>query len=58
MHDGSIEKLEDVIAHYSNGGKQHPSQDKRIVKFSLSSKEQNQLISFLKALTDTSYLER
>jgi cytochrome c peroxidase len=58
MHDGSIEKLEDVIAHYSNGGKQHPLQDKRIVKFSLSSKEQNQLISFLKALTDTSYLER
>lgn len=58
MHDGSIEKLEDVIAHYSNGGKQHPLQDKRIVKFSLSSKEQNQLISFLNALSDTSYLER
>lgn len=58
MHDGSMENLEKVIAHYSQGGKKHPLQDKRIVPFELTTKEQKQLTLFLKALTDTSYLKR
>ena len=58
MHDGSIETLENVIAHYSQGGKKHPLQSSTIVPFDLSAKEQKQLISFLKSLTDTSYLKR
>ena len=58
MHDGSIETLEKVIAHYSQGGKRHPLQSSTIVPFDLSAKEQKQLISFLKSLTDTSYLKR
>jgi cytochrome c peroxidase len=58
MHDGSIENLENVIAHYSQGGKKHPLQSSTIVPFELSIKEQKQLISFLKSLTDTSYLKR
>jgi cytochrome c peroxidase len=58
MHDGSIETLEKVIAHYSQGGKKHPLQSSTIVPFDLSPKEQKQLISFLKSLTDTSYLKR
>lgn len=58
MHDGSMEILEKVIAHYSQGGKKHPLQDKRIVPFELTTKEQKQLTLFLKALTDTSYLKR
>ena len=57
MHDGSIENLENVIAHYSQGGKKHPLQSLTIVPFNLSPKEQKQLILFLKALTDTSYLK-
>ncbi len=57
MHDGSIENLENVIAHYSQGGKKHPLQSSTIVPFNLSPKEQKQLILFLKALTDTSYLK-
>ena len=58
MHDGSIENLENVIAHYSQGGKKHPLQSSTIVPFNLSPKEQKQLILFLKALTDTSYLKK
>ena len=57
MHDGSIENLEKVIAHYSEGGKKHSLQDKRIIPFELTIKERKQLTSFLKALTDTSYLK-
>ena len=57
MHDGSMESLDKVIEHYIKGGKKHPLQDKRIVPFELSIKEQKQLTLFLKALTDTSYLK-
>jgi cytochrome c peroxidase len=57
MHDGSIENLENVIAHYSQGGKKHPLQSSTIVPFNLRTKEQKQLVLFLKALTDTSYLK-
>jgi len=56
MHDGSIESLEKVLEHYANGGKKHPLQDKRIIPFQLSLKEEKQLILFLKSLTDSSYL--
>ena len=58
MHDGSMETLEDVIAHYTNGGQGHYLQDKSIVPFELSAKEHKQLIAFLKSLTDLSFLER
>lgn len=58
MHDGSMETLEEVIAHYSAGGQRHYLQDKTIVPFELSKKEKKQLIAFLKSLTDLSFLER
>ena len=58
MHDGSLETLEDVIAHYEAGGQGHYLQDKSIVPFELSKKERKQLIAFLKSLTDLSFLER
>ena len=58
MHDGSLETLEEVIAHYSGGGAGHHLQDTSIVPFELSSKEKKQLIAFLKSLTDLSFLER
>ena len=58
MHDGSMETLEEVIAHYSAGGQGHYLQDKTIVPFELSKKEKKQLIAFLKSLTDLSFLER
>lgn len=58
MHDGSLETLEDVIAHYEAGGQGHYLQDKSIVPFELTKKERKQLIAFLKSLTDLSFLER
>ena len=58
MHDGSLETLEDVIAHYEAGGQGHYLQDESIVPFELSKKERKQLIAFLKSLTDLSFLER
>ena len=58
MHNGSMETLEEVIAHYTNGGAGHYLQDKSIVPFELTPKEKKQLIAFLKSLTDLSFLER
>ncbi len=58
MHDGSLQTIEDVIAHYQQGGAKHPLQDPRIVAFAISAKEKQQLLSFFNALVDTSYLLR
>jgi cytochrome c peroxidase len=57
MHDGSFNTLEEVIDHYARGGKKHPLQHKAITSFTLSNQEKKQLISFLKTLTDTSYMK-
>ncbi|MFK7787086.1 MAG: cytochrome-c peroxidase [Crocinitomicaceae bacterium] len=57
MHDGSLGNLEDVIAHYSKGGNPHINKDERIVPFSISQKEQDDLLNFFEALTDTSYMK-
>lgn len=56
MHDGSIATLDEVIDHYSNGGKAHKNKDPDIVPFDISNEEKSQLIAFFKALTDTTYL--
>lgn len=57
MHDGSISSLDGVIQHYSSGGSNHPTKDNRIKSFHLSEKETKELVSFLKTLTDTSYMK-
>lgn len=57
MHDGSMKDLEDVIAHYAKGGNPHVNKDKRIVPFTITDKEQEDLLDFFKALTDTSYMK-
>ena len=57
MHDGSYDKLEKVIDHYAKGGSQHKNQDLIIKPFEINKKEKEQLIAFLKSLTDTSYME-
>lgn len=57
MHDGSFGTLNEVIHHYAKGGNPHKNKDDRIVPFSISSNEQEDLIHFLNALTDTSYLK-
>lgn len=57
MHDGSMNTLEEVLSHYSKGGNPHRNKDERIVPFTISEDEQNDLIHFFQALTDTSYLK-
>ncbi len=57
MHDGSMQTLQDVIAHYSKGGNPHKNKDPRIVPVTISDAEQNDLLHFFQALTDTSYMK-
>lgn len=58
MHDGSLQTMDAVLAHYQKGGAKHPLQNKEIIAFELSPKEKEQLLSFFNALVDTSYLRR
>jgi cytochrome c peroxidase len=57
MHDGSLETLDDVINHYDNGGQVHPNKSKLLKPLNLSDKEKQQLISFLKSLTDQEFID-
>ncbi len=69
FHDGSAPDIDAVINSYSKGGREvkdgpfkgdgrlHPSKNQFIEGFKINSKERQQLISFLKTLTDTSYLK-
>lgn len=52
MHDGSLITLEEVIEHYNSGGKQHKSKSDEIKALNLTIKEKQQLVDFLKSLTD------
>ena len=56
MHDGSLSTITDVINHYKGGGKGHRLQDERIVPFEISDSQTQDLIAFLNALTDTTYM--
>lgn len=69
FHDGSAKNINEVIDSYSKGGREikegpfkgdgrlHPSKNQFIEGFTITPKERQQLISFLKTLTDTSYLK-
>ncbi len=53
MHDGAFSTLQEVIGHYNNGGNpKDPNQDALIMPLKLSAKEQADLVSFIKSLTD------
>jgi len=56
MHDGSYASLSEVIDNYSNGGSGHANQDARITPFTISNQEKTDLIEFLHALTDPTFL--
>lgn len=59
MHDGSIPTLEDVIEHYATGGKNHPNRSPQVrdnQASNLSTSEKEDLINFLKCLTDEEFL--
>ena len=53
MHDGAFRSLEEVIEHYNKGGNPNaPDQDSLIFPLNLTSAEKDDLIAFLKSLTD------
>jgi cytochrome c peroxidase len=64
MHDGSVKSLEEVVDHYSSGGRtvktgpnagvgaENPNKSEFIKRSALSRQEKADLIGFLKSLTD------
>lgn len=56
MHDGRFSTLEEVIDHYSSGGKDHPNRDVRMQPLKFTTSEREALIAFLRTLTDRSFL--
>lgn len=70
MHDGSMETLNEVLDHYQRGGRtieagpdagdgqRNHFKDPLIKGFTLSPSDRHALLSFLFALTDTSYLRQ
>lgn len=68
MHDGSVETLREVIAHYAAGGRtikdgphagvgaDHPNKSGLLVGFEATDREVEDLIAFLESLTDESFL--
>jgi cytochrome c peroxidase len=51
FHDGSAVTLRDVVAHYNRGGDTKDNLDPDIRPLSLSDREQDALVAFMKALT-------
>lgn len=59
MHNGSLLTLEDVIEHYNRGGfAQNPTKDPLMRPLNLTTQEKQDLIAFLKALTDEDFILR
>lgn len=56
MHDGSIATLKDVILKYEAGGNGYATQSPLVKGFELTDSERNDLISFLKSLSDPNFI--
>ena len=56
MHDGRFATLEEVLDHYSAGGHGVVNEDTNILPFPLTEQQKQDLIAFLKTLTDESFL--
>ena len=68
MHDGSIETLSEVLDHYAKGGRtipsgpnaglgrDNPNKSRTMRPFEMSPQEKEDLIDFLKTLTDSAFL--
>lgn len=58
MHDGSLQTLEEVVDHYSIGGKPHKNRSELIKPLNLNEDEKLQLVAFLHSLTDKEFITR
>ena len=58
MHDGRFKTLQEVLNHYSSGIINYPNLDPLLVnKIPLNSQEKEDILSFLKTLTDRSFIQ-
>ena len=57
MFDGSVSSLEAVVEHYNSGGANHPNKNPLISPLGLTKKEKEDLVNFLKSLTDRQFIE-
>lgn len=55
MHNGSVRTLREVVVHYNSGGKGNPNADILMRPLGLSDSEVDQLVEFLRALTDDTF---
>jgi len=56
MHDGSLPTLHSVIEHYRHGGQVHANKSSMIGPLDISTEEENQLVAFLRSLTDVDFI--
>jgi len=56
MHDGSMPTLDAVIVHYANGGHGGPYESPKLQGFTMTPADQADLIAFLNALTDRTFV--
>jgi cytochrome c peroxidase len=56
MHDGSVPTLEAALDHYASGGRDNQDKDPLIGGFALSRQDREDLVEFLKSLTDEAVL--
>ena len=57
MHDGSLNTLKEVIAHYESGGMNHVNQSALLKGFTLTETKREELIDFLNSLTDDEFTQ-
>lgn len=57
MHDGRFKTLDEVLDHYSSGGKSSPNKDPLLYPLNFTPFEKRALKAFLETLVDTSYLK-
>ena len=56
MHDGSLATLKDVVQHYAHAGRHPREKSDRVTGFAISPSETDDLIEFLRSLTDERFL--
>lgn len=56
MHDGRMNTLEEVVAHYNSGGHYAENKSPNVAPLNLNTRQQQALTAFLKTLTDTVFV--
>jgi len=56
MHNGSVATLDELIDRYATGGSGHENQSELIKSFTLTPQQKNDLLNFLNALTDETFI--